>query len=251
MSFTDLFSEKSATYAQARPTYPDALYRFVAGVAPAKERAWDCATGNGQAAIGLARHFGAVEATDASAQQVANAIAAPGVRFSVQPAERTDFAPASFDAVCIAQALHWFDLDRFWPEVRRVVRPGGLVVAWCYGPTRLPDPALNTVVYSLYDAVLGEWWPANRRHIDASYTTINFPFPRLLSPALEMRVSWTLPQLLGYVRTWSAAQRYQAATGLDPFPEFVAQLAPLWGEGMHEVEWPLTILAGRNDAAHG
>ena len=124
MAFADHFSEKSDLYAAARPTYPGILFRSIAGQSPGRERAWDCATGNGQAAVGLARHFAHVEATDASAEQIANAIAAPNVRYSVQPAESTSFAAASFDAITVAQARHWFDLDRFHAEVRRVLRPG-------------------------------------------------------------------------------------------------------------------------------
>jgi len=121
MEFIDHFSENADLYAHARPTYPDALFAFIAGEAPARERAWDCATGNGQAALGLSHHFAHVEATDASAEQVGKALVAPGVRYSVQLAEKTDFADASFDAVCVAQALHWFDPERFYAEARRVI----------------------------------------------------------------------------------------------------------------------------------
>jgi len=125
VAFADHFSEKSDAYARSRPSYPDTLYAFIASVAPGTQSVWDCATGNGQAAAGLARHFATVEATDASAEQIRNAAAAPNVRYSVQPAERTDFPDGSCDAVCVAQALHWFDLDRFYAEVRRVLKPGG------------------------------------------------------------------------------------------------------------------------------
>src|SRR5205085_8056471 len=117
----------------SRPTYPDELFRLLAGWAPAVDRVWDCATGNGQAAIGLARHFRQVEATDASAEQIANAVPTDRVTYSVQPAERTSFPDASFDAVSVAQALHWFDFDRFNAEVRRVLRPRGVILVTSYG----------------------------------------------------------------------------------------------------------------------
>src|SRR5690349_22780054 len=131
-TFLDHFSEKSAGYARSRPTYPEELFRLLAEHAPGRDRAWDCATGNVQAALGPARHFRHVEATDASAEQIANAIAAPGVTYSVQPAEKTTFADASFDAVCVAQAVHWFDADRFNAEARRVLKPGGVILVTAY-----------------------------------------------------------------------------------------------------------------------
>ena len=132
-TFHDHFSKGSGSYAQSRPTYPDELFRKLAEVAPARDSVWDCATGSGQAALGLARHFARVEATDASAQQVEHAARVPNVHYSVQPAETTTFAAASFDAVCVAQALHWFDVDRFYAEAKRVLRPRGVLLVAAYG----------------------------------------------------------------------------------------------------------------------
>ncbi|MEO5799184.1 MAG: class I SAM-dependent methyltransferase, partial [Gemmatimonadales bacterium] len=169
-AFPDHFSPVAAGYAAFRPTYPSALFDWIATQAPARTAVWDCACGNGQATGPLAERFDLVIATDGSAEQLSHAPPIPRTIWKHATAEANGLPDASVDAVVIAQALHWFDLDRFWPEVRRVVRPGGLVVAWCYGPTRLPDPALNAVVHSLYEDVLGEWWSANRRHIDAGYT---------------------------------------------------------------------------------
>src|SRR5690606_23388116 len=137
MAFTDLFSEQSGSYAAFRPVYPDGVFAFLAGVAPGRERAWDCATGTGQAAQGLARHFAAVEATDASEQQVVHATAVPNVTYSVQPAELTNFADNAFDAICVAQAVHWFDLERFYEEVARVLRPRGVIALLGYDWARV------------------------------------------------------------------------------------------------------------------
>lgn len=245
-AFPDHFSPVAASYAAFRPGYPAALFDWLASTIPADATVWDCACGSGQATAGLADRFDLVIATDASAEQLSHAPPIPRTIWKLAAAEASGLPDASVDAVVIAQALHWFDLARFWPEVRRVVRPGGVVAAWCYGPTRLPDPALDRLVQWFYLDVLGEWWPANRRHIDAGYTTLDFPFPHLQAPAVELRVSWTLAQFLGYLRTWSAAQRYQATTGTDPFLEFAGRLALLWGDGVHQVEWPVSMLAGRN-----
>ena len=130
MTFRDHFSTQSAAYAQFRPHYPEALIQYLADLAPARERAWDCATGNGQVAVELARFFTEVVATDASARQLEHATPHERVRYRVLPAEQTDFAPASFDLVTVAQALHWFDLDRFYAEVRRTLRPEGVITVW-------------------------------------------------------------------------------------------------------------------------
>lgn len=245
-AFPDHFSSVAASYATFRPHYPTSLFEWLAGAAPARSAVWDCACGSGQATAGLAEYFDLVIATDASAQQLSHAPPVPLTIYQLATAEESGLPDASVDAVVVAQALHWFDLARFWPEVRRIVRPGGLVAAWCYGPTRLREESLNRVLHWFYDDLLGPWWPENRRHVDAGYTTIDFPFPRLTPPAVELRLTWTLPQFLGYLHSWSAAQRYQSSTGLDPFPELMRRLGPLWGDGTHEVEWPVAMLAGRN-----
>lgn len=250
-AFPDHFSSVAAGYAAFRPSYPPALFDWLAAQSRTRTAVWDCACGNGQATAALADRFDLVIATDASAEQLSHAPPIPRTIWKLAVAEASGLPDGCVDAVVIAQALHWFDLTRFWPEVRRVVRPDGLVAAWCYGPTRLRHAAIDQVVQWFYDDVLGASWPANRRHIDAGYATLDFPFRRLETPPFEMRVSWTLPQFLGYVHTWSAAQRYQAATGSDPFPAFVERLTPLWGEGSHEVEWPVSILAGRTPSAGG
>src|SRR5256886_7010020 len=80
------------SYAATRPTYPDALFARLAALAPGTSRAWDCATGNGQAAIGLARWFDRVDATDASADQIANAMTHERIRYAVAPSEASGLA---------------------------------------------------------------------------------------------------------------------------------------------------------------
>jgi ubiquinone/menaquinone biosynthesis C-methylase UbiE len=246
MSFVDHFSGNSGQYARSRPSYPDALYAFVAGAAPSRALAWDCATGSGQAATGLARHFGRVEATDASAEQVRNAAPAANVRYSVQPAERTDFPDASFDAVCVAQALHWFDLERFYAEVRRVLRPGGVIAVWGYDWMRTARgfDALFT------QGILGKLrssWPAQNRILWDGYRTVAFPFERVEAPRFEMRLEWSFDQFRGYVGTWTGTRRYLADHGEHALDGDWVELEREWGGvATREFVVPLHVVCGRH-----
>jgi ubiquinone/menaquinone biosynthesis C-methylase UbiE len=229
MAFIDHFSEKADRYAQARPTYPDALFDFIGANAPARERAWDCATGNGQAAIGLARVFGQVEATDASEQQIANAMQAANVRYSVQPAEATHFAAASFDAVCVAQALHWFDLDRFYPEVNRVLKPGGIIAVTGYDWTHITKE-IDFVFERHLLAKIKPYWPAQNTLIMQGYRTVPFPYEEIEAPPFAIEVRWTLQQFLAYAETWTATRRYIAENGRAAIDDTAQALSKVWGD---------------------
>lgn len=243
-AFADHFSAVATSYAQYRPTYPPELFDWIATRSPARHIAWDCACGSGQATGALAERFDVVMATDASAEQLVHAPAYPRVIWKHAAAETSGLEDHSIDAVTIAQALHWFDLGRFWPEVRRVVRPGGLVVAWSYGVQTIGDPEVDRPLMHYYRDIVGPWWPANRRHVDAGYTTLDFPFRRITVPLVAMRAPWTLDQFLGYVRSWSATQRLIEAGGVDPLPALAEALRGPWGPGPRDVEWPLAVVAG-------
>lgn len=244
--FKDHFSGHASRYAQARPTYPRALFEWLACTAPARDLAWDAGCGNGQAAVALARDFASVYATDPSATQIEAAMAHPRVRYAVEPAERCTLADRSVDLVTVAQALHWFDFGRHFAEVARVLRPGGVYAAWSYGLMRV-DPTIDALLAHFEHAVVGPYWPPERRHVDAGYRDIPFPLAPLAAPAFAMRHDWTLAQVLDYLGTWSAVQRHRAATANDPIPALAAELAPAWGDPAlaRTVEWPLVVLAGR------
>ncbi|HYC38730.1 MAG TPA: class I SAM-dependent methyltransferase [Usitatibacter sp.] len=245
MAFTDFFSEKSQLYASARPTYPDALFRFIAETAPGRERAWDCATGSGQAAVGLARHFARVEATDASAQQVANGLPAANVRYSVQLAESTDFESASFDAVNVAQAVHWFDLDRFYAEVRRVLRPRGVLAISGYGWSHV-TPAVDFALERHLLARIKPFWPRQTAVLQGGYRDLPFPFERIDVAPMRIEMSWTVEQYLAYAGTWSATRSYIAAHGGEVMEATEAALRRAWGGvGPRSVVMPLHVLCGR------
>lgn len=244
--FQDHFSGHADAYARYRPAYPDALFEWLADQAPGHRCAWDCATGNGQAARALARYFDNVIATDASAEQVANATPADRVRFAVAPAENSGLEEGSVHLVTVAQALHWFDLPAFWAEVRRVLEPGGVVAAWCYQLARI-TPAVDAVVDHLYRDIVGPYWPLGRRQVELGYGDIVMPFEEIETPSFEMSAEWTLEHLSGYLGTWSAVQRYIAEHGEDPVQAVLPGLQAAWGEpgNARRVAWPLDLRAAR------
>lgn len=247
MTFEDHFSKQSGAYAAHRPHYPAELFAYLSSVAPAHRLAWDCGTGSGQAARALADHFERVVGSDASAAQIAAAPPPPSnVALHVWPAEATELAPDSVDLITVAQALHWFALDSFYREVRRVLVPEGVIAAWCYRLARVSDE-IDAVVDEWYEAVLGPYWPAGRRHIESGYTTLAFPFEPLEPPELRMRVDWSLSDVLGYLGTWSAVQRFRDERGADPRDLIREALADAWGEPTSRrcVSWPLVLKVGR------
>jgi len=245
--FHDHFSQVAARYADSRPHYPQALFDFLGTLGPPDGLVWDCACGSGQATVDLASRFHRVIATDASREQIAAAPPTPNVEFLVASAEDCGLPARSVDLVTVAQALHWFDFDRFHTEVKRVLKPGGVIAAWAYGLNEVDDPSANRLVHDFYSHVVGPYWPPERRLVEEGYRTIPFPFIELETPSLRMEARWTLEQLLGYFGTWSATSRYRAATGTDPLPRLRDALSAVWGDSDHPrlVTWPLSLRAGR------
>jgi len=242
----DLFSGQAAVYAASRPGYPDALFDFVATQCRGRSLAWDCATGNGQAATGLASRFARVVATDLSAGQLAHAVPAPNIEYRVSPAEDSGLAPASTDLVTVAQALHWLDHEPFYREVRRVARPGGIIAAWSYGACHAGDD-VEGLLRGFEHATLGPFWDSRRRWVDEGYRTIPFPFPEVTTPPFELHMEWTVTQLCGYLRSWSAVATYIRDRHEDPVAPLQERLVKQWGsDGQRRlVRWPLVIRLGR------
>ena len=248
MEFKDHFSGHAGLYAQARPHYPDALFDWIAEQSPARDCVWDVACGNGQASVALARHFRAVIATDPSAQQVSQAQRHPRIEYRVEVAESSSLPDHSVDAITVAQALHWFDLPRFIGEVRRVARPGALFVAWSYAGCHV-DAKVDAVIDRLYDGILGEYWPPERRLVEEGYASLAIPFAPVEAPAFEMRMDWNADRLLAYLSSWSAAQRYRKATGDDAVVDISGDLQRAWGnpQDVRAVRWKLALRAARVD----
>ena len=243
------FGEASGAYALARPHYPAALFEWIAGQSPARDAVWDCATGNGQAAVGLAAHFTRVEATDIAPSQVEHGLPHPRVRYSAQPAEASGFAAGSFDTVTVAQALHWFDFPRFWDEVRRVARPGAFFCAWGYAWFRYGEEVEAALVRPVL-ALVEPWWAANNGILWDGYGDVDiaFPFRRIAAPAFEIVHDTDAAGVAAYVRTWSAFKRAAAA---DPalgaaLEEALARgLAALGPDRPVRATTPLAVAAGR------
>ena len=242
----DHYSELAKGYAIFRPRYPRELFEFVASVAPARHRAWDCGAGSGQATLDLAQHFDHVIGTDVSAEQIAQAPRHPKIEWHAAPAENVPMiASRSIDLITVAQALHWFDHEKFYAEARRVAVPNGVLAAWTYATPTMQGEVGKVLRRYMHDDV-GAYWPPERKYVDDEYRTIPFPFERISAPAITLENDWTLDQILGYMRTMSATARYIKATGIDPVAPVEREMRVLWGNpGPRRIVWPLIVLAGR------
>jgi SAM-dependent methyltransferase len=243
----DHFSKVASEYAACRPGYPPALFTYLSDLCDHHDLAWDCAAGSGQASLPLAEKFRRVLATDISESMLARAPRHPSLEFRVCRAEESGLGDSTTDLVTVAQALHWIDLDAFYAEVHRVLRPGGSLAVWSYATLLLDDEALNAILTGFYSEVVGPYWPSERRHVEAGYRSLPFPYSELSVPGFAMSASWTLPQLMGYVGTWSATQRFREVKGFDPIEELAEKMTAEWGEGVsgRSVRWPLTLRVGR------
>lgn len=247
-AFEDNFSRQAREYARHRPSYPPELFAFIAACAPAHETAWDCGTGNGQAARGMANHFAHVIATDASSNQIAQAEPHERISFHVAPAERSGLAAESIDALSVATAMHWFNLEGFYAEARRVLRPGGVIAVWSYFNHSV-DERIDPVVKRFGHEIVGPYWSEKLRAVNRSYASLPFPFEEIEHPAYVIEASWSLNDLVGYLCSWSATQKFIEAHGRHPIEEIRAELADAWGpeETRHTVRWPLTMRVGRRE----
>jgi ubiquinone/menaquinone biosynthesis C-methylase UbiE len=246
-AFQDHFSDVATRYAGFRPHYPAALFDYLATLAPRGSTVWDCAAGNGQASVDLAQRFAKVITTDASAEQIAAATAHPGVEYRVATAEQSGLADGSVGLVTVAQALHWFDLAKFYAEARRVLKKGGVLAVWAYGVDVVEGDAVNELAQDYYLNVVGPYWPPERKIVEEGYRTIPFPFAEVTTPTFTMEAQWTMEQLLGYFSSWSATSRSIKATGRQPLEPLAAALAEVWGDpkATRRVTWPLAVRAGR------
>jgi SAM-dependent methyltransferase len=244
-TFKDHFSKQSAGYAKFRPRYPQELFDYLGSIAPSRQLAWDCGTGNGQAAAGLASVFDRVIATDASEKQIANAQSHESIEYRVAPAENSGIGSETIDLIMVAQALHWFDLERFYDEAQRVLRRDGILAASAYNLLHI-EKAIDEVVNRYYYEVVGPFWPPERELVE-QFAKLPFPFDEIDTPKFEMIARWKLDHLLGYLQTWSSTQRFIAAKGNDPLEQITDDLASAWGKPgqTRTVTWPVIVRIGR------
>ena len=245
-SFEDHFSEQAREYASNRPLYPGELFAHLATISPGRQLAWDCGTGNGQAARELARHFNRVIATDASSDQIAQAVAHERIEYRVERAEEVSLEPHSVDLITVAMAVHWFDLEPFYQVVRRVVRPDGVIAVWMH---HLPviNPSIDQILQHYYANVLAGYWPERFHFLAEYYRTLPFPFDELKPPEIKMQADWELGQLIGFLDSWSATRRYQKERGQNPLSIIWQSLFEAWGEPTRRrtIRWPLYFRVGQ------
>jgi ubiquinone/menaquinone biosynthesis C-methylase UbiE len=242
----DLFSNQASLYAQYRPGYPRGLYEYIIQQVTNRQLAWDCATGNGQAAVELAQYFEKVIATDISEKQLQQAQPHEKITYSITTAEQTPFADNSFDCITVAQAYHWFKFDEFGKEVKRVAKPDAIVAIWGYSLVVCEDDAVNTLINTFYRGTVGAYWDKERRYIDEHYTTVPFPYEPL--PAKEFRISvqWNRQQLAGYFNTWSSVQHFIKANQYNPVNELAVEIEKVWGnDEAKDFYFPLFLKLGR------
>lgn len=242
----DLFSNQASLYAQFRPGYPGELFEYILQHVNDRQQAWDCATGNGQAAEELARYFKRVMATDLSGKQLEQARPNKKIGYLVSPAEQTPFPDNSFDCITVAQAYHWFQFEAFGKEVQRIAKPGAIVAIWGYSLVVCEDEVLNTLIKSFYTDTVGAYWDKERRYIDDHYTTVPFPYEPLPSKEFQINVQWNRQQLTGYFNTWSSVQHFIKANQYNPVDELAAAIEQVWqDEDNKNFYFPLFLKLGK------
>ena len=242
-SFKDHFSGHADSYAAYRPTYPQALMRFLADCCEQRRVAWDCATGNGQTALALTPYFQRIIATDASAAQIEAAKAHAAIEYRVADAESSGLPDSSVDLITVSQALHWFDLERFFDEAMRVLVPGGVLSAWSYELCTV-EPQIDAIILELY-RLIDRFWAPERRMVEDRYRGIELPMPAIAAPEFVMSAEWSADAMLGYLRTWSASQAFRREHGIDPVDSIEEALRSNWGPEPRDVRWPLAMKLGR------
>ncbi|MCI0490135.1 MAG: class I SAM-dependent methyltransferase [Blastocatellia bacterium] len=246
MSSKDYFSEVAVDYGRYRPRYPKELFEYLASTTARRERAWDCATGNGQAALGLAAHFDQIIATDLSEKQLSNAVRHERINYLISPAENVDIESDSIDLITVAQALHWLDFDGFYKEAHRVLRRDGVIAVWAYKFVHV-SPSIDSVLEEFHDKTVKPYWRPENSLVDEKFYSLPFPFEEIAPPQFDIEAAWNLDHLIGFLGTWSAVQTFKEVNGSDPVELITEDLKRMWGDPALEkrVTWPLYLRVGR------
>ena len=243
----DHYTAVAAAYARYRPTYPAALFAWLAALAPRRDRALDCAAGSGQATLGLVEQFGQVVAIDRSPAMLESMPARDRIHRVAARAEASGLAPGSMALVIAAQAVHWLDRPAFFTEACRVLGAGGVLAVWTYPLAEVDYPPLQHAVRQFHGTTVGPYWPPERRLVDAGMAGIDLPVTAIAAPPFEMTASWSQADLIGYIGTWSAVARYRAVRGRDPVALLAPAIAAAWPADVERVtaRWTLAVKVGR------
>jgi hypothetical protein len=254
LSFKDHFSAQAADYAKFRPHYPQELYDFILSHVKTKDTAWDVATGNGQVAVALAEYFNKVIATDASKNQIAHATRHPKVSYLVSMAENSGLPDGVCDLITVGQALHWFDFEKFFEEVKRVAKKECFFASWGYRFQHI-SPEIDVITRRLDEELVGPYWPKERVFVNEHYNNIPLPFKPIEAPQFFLQCRWNMHEMMGYLNTWSSTQLYIKAKNQNPLDIIEKDMLKAWGnpEQERDIRWPIYFKAGyiaqRADAA--
>lgn len=240
----DNFSAQADIYAKYRPQYPQELFDFILKHVHDLQLAWDCGTGNGQSAAILGKYFKKVFASDISKKQIENAVKADNIQYALEPAEKTSLNDNSVDLVTISQALHWFEFDKFYSEVKRVSKQHAVIATWTYNLIQV-DPVTDKLIYDYHFNTLGDYWDKERSHVIEGYKNIPFPFRPIATPAFFIELKWTPEDLEGYFNTWSALQKFITANNYSPVDELMIKIRLNWAPGeSRQIRFPLDLKMG-------
>ena len=239
----DNFSHQSANYANYRPQYPKVIFDEIKRHLKYHRNAWDCATGNGQVARELSTFFDRVEATDISENQLKEAPKLSNISYSIQQAEKVSFPDNSFDLITVAQAIHWFNFDRFYEEVKRTLKGDGIFVVLGYGLFR-SNAETNKVIDHFYNDIIGSYWDEERKYLDKEYSNIPFPFQEIKTPKVNFKEEWEFERLIGYLKTWSAVKHFSDKNGFNPVDDIYRPLKESFGD-KNIIEFPIIFKIGK------
>ncbi|HAC64772.1 MAG TPA: SAM-dependent methyltransferase [Cyanothece sp. UBA12306] len=245
-NFLDYFSQQASLYVKYRPQYPSALFEYLVSIVSQTDCAWDCGCGNGQASVSLKAYFNKVIGTDPSASQIANAVQEEGIIYRVEPGEKTTIESQSIDLVTVAQALHWLKQDIFYEEVRRVLKPSGIIAVWSYLLMEI-DEGIDQLIRKYYRNIVRDYFPPEIKLIEEQYQTIYFPFQELDAPKFSLEARYSLPEILAFLETWSGTQNYISVHQRNPLDQIEDDLTAVWGDITTSklVRWPLYLRLGR------
>lgn len=240
-----LFDKNSKLYLTARPLYPKHLYEYLKTICKENDFAWDCACGNGQVSIDLIKYFNKVYATDISENQIANSMKHERIDYSIQRAEATNFKDNTFDLICVAQALHWFNHEEFWKEVKRVLKEEGIFAAWGYSWFKVDNDIDLLIKKEIFEEI-SPYWAKENKILWNNYRDIDFPLRKIEAPTIDMIVQWDLNELFDYMKSWSATRLCIEDKGEDFYNLAYDKVKKLWGNDKvkKEISMDLCFLVG-------